>query len=146
MRTSTDDETGRTRQDGCVAVRCLIVDDDGNFLCVARELLEGEGITVVAAVWTGEQACCACRQLQPDVALVDINLGAETGFDVARRLRAEPEPPRVILISGSPGDAEMIEDSPAISFLPKERLSGTAIRAILASAGFGASRLKRDSR
>jgi CheY-like chemotaxis protein len=129
-------------------VRCVIVDDDDNFLRVARELLEGEGITVVAVVSTGAQACRTCRQLQPDVVLVDINLGTETGFDVARQVasQAETEPPRVILISGSPGDTDMIADSPAVSFLPKERLSGTAIRAILARAGSAAPPPHRDSR
>ena len=114
---------------------CMIVDDDENFLRVARELLEGEGITVVG-VSTGAQACRTSRQLHPDVALVDINLGTETGFDVARLLasKAETDPPQVILISASPREAsrEMIADSPAVSFLPKENLSGTAIRAILA--------------
>lgn len=131
-------------------MRCVIVDDDDNFLRVARELLEGEGITVVGAVSTGAQACRTCRQLHPDVALVDINLGTETGFDVARLLagQAETEPPRVILISASPGDAspDMITDSPAVSFLPKESLSGTAIRAILAGAGPAARPPQRDSR
>jgi CheY-like chemotaxis protein len=70
--------------------------------------------------------------------LVDINLGTETGFDVARLLasKAETDPPQVILISASPTQAptEMIAGSPAVSFLPKENLSGTAIRAILARA------------
>jgi CheY-like chemotaxis protein len=121
---------------GSMPVRCMIVDDDDNFLRVARELLEGDGITVVGAVSTGVQACRTSRQLRPDVALVDINLGAETGFDVARLLagQAETDPPQVILISASPREAstDMIADSPAVSFLPKENLSGTAIRAILA--------------
>lgn len=131
-------------------VRCVIVDDDDNFLRVARELLEGEGITVVGAVSTGAQACRTCRQLEPDVALVDINLGTETGFDVARLLagQAETEPPRVILISASLGhaSADMIADSPAVSFLPKDGLSGTAIRAILARASSAGPPPQRDSR
>ena len=128
----------------------VIIDNDDVFLRVARELLEGEGITVVGAVSSGAQACRTCRQLHPDVALVDINLGTETGFDVAWMLagQAETEPPRVILISASPGDAsaDMIADSPAVSFLPKESLSGTSIRAILARAGSAAQPPQRDSR
>jgi CheY-like chemotaxis protein len=128
----------------------MIVDDDENFLRAARELLEGEGIAVVGVVSNAAQACSTSRHLHPDVALVDINLGAETGFDVARLLasQAEPDPPRVILISASRGDAstDMIADSPAVSFLPKERLSGTAIRAILARAGGTSRPPQRDSR
>jgi len=128
----------------------MIVDDDADFVLVARELLEGEGITVVGAASTGAQACSTCRQFHPDVALVDVNLGPESGLDVACLLagQAGAEPPRVILISGSAGDsfAGMIADSPAVSFLPKERLSGMAIRAILARAASAAPPAQRDSR
>ncbi|HUC27658.1 MAG TPA: response regulator [Streptosporangiaceae bacterium] len=117
-------------------VRCVIVDDSHEFLRNASELLECEGIDVVGTVSTGAQACRTCRQLKPDVALVDIYLGTETGFDVARQLadQAGTGPPRVILISASVGHdtAEMLANSPAVSFLPKDDLSGATIRAILA--------------
>jgi CheY-like chemotaxis protein len=119
-------------------VRCVIVDDSHEFLRTASELLECEGINVVGAVSTGAQACRTCRELKPDVALVDIYLGTETGFDVARQLahQAGTEPPQVILISASVGEdiAEMMTESPAVSFVPKEGLSGAIIRGILARA------------
>lgn len=120
-------------------MRCLIVDDSKDFLHAARELLESEGISVVGAVSTGAQAYRTCRDLHPDVVLLDIDLGEENGFDVARQLadRADGTQPRVILISGYSRDdfEDMIADSPVLSFLPKECLSGTAIREILARAG-----------
>jgi len=123
-------------------VRCVIVDDSHEFLRTASELLECDGINVVGAVSTGAQACRTCRQLKPDIALVDICLGTETGFDVARQLAdlSGTEPPQVILISASVGDdlADMIADSPAVSFLPKDGLSGATIRAILAQGSSGA--------
>ena len=123
-------------------MRCVIVDDSHEFLRTASELLECDGINVVGAVSTGAQACCTCRQLKPDVALVDIYLGTETGFDVARQLadQAGTEPPQVILISASVGGdiADMIADSPAVSFLPKEGLSGATIRGILAQVSSAA--------
>jgi CheY-like chemotaxis protein len=117
-------------------VRCVIVDDSHEFLRTASELLECDGINVVGAVSTGAQACRTCRLLKPDVALVDIYLGTETGFDVARQLagQAGTEALRVILTSASVGGdiADMMADSPAVSFLPKEDLSGATIRGILA--------------
>ena len=119
-------------------MRCVIVDDSHEFLRTASELLECEGVSVVGTVSTGAEARRACRELKPDVALVDIYLDTETGFDVARQLAAltGTKPPQVILISASPGDevAGMIADSPAVSFLHKEGLSGTTIRAILGQA------------
>ena len=125
---------------GAMPVRCLIVDDNHDFLRAASELLEHDGINVVGLASTGAQAYRACRELKPDVALVDVELGAETGFEVARQLvgQAGSQQLRVILISTySEEDFEdMIADSPAVSFLPKTGISGTAIRGILARAGW----------
>src|SRR5215813_3381238 len=120
-------------------VRCVIVDDNQDFLSAARDLLERDGISVVGVVSTGAQAYRACRELQPDVALVDIELGEETGFEVAGQIagQASSQQPRVILISSySEQDfQDLIADSPAVSFLPKAGLSGMAIRSIVARAG-----------
>jgi CheY-like chemotaxis protein len=141
----------RVMHSGAMAVRCLIVDDNPDFLRVARMLLEREGISVVGVASNAAQALISCRELQPDVALVDIDLGEESGFDVGRQLadREGAGQPRVILISAHSGDdfAEMIADSPAISFLPKTYLSGAAIRVILARPdGRSAGGSQRDSR
>lgn len=125
-----------------MAVRCLIVDDNNEFLRAARDLLEHEGIRVVGVASTGAQARRSCRELKPDVALIDIDLGEEDGFDVARQVAGggDTGEPRVILISVYSGDdfADMIADSPALSFLPKAGLSGDAILGILARADGGA--------
>lgn len=124
-----------------MAVRCLIVDDNQEFLRAARDLLEREGISVVGVAATGAQARDSCHELKPDVALVDIDMGGDDGFDLARQLagREGPGLPRVILISIYSEDdfAEMIADSPALAFLPKAGLSGAAITNILAPPGNG---------
>jgi two-component system, NarL family, nitrate/nitrite response regulator NarL len=57
-------------------------------------LLEREGIAVVGTTTTSADALRLEQELQPAVVLVDIRLDGESGFDLARRLRA-----RVILIS-----------------------------------------------
>jgi CheY-like chemotaxis protein len=120
-------------------VRCLIVDDDRDFLRAARNMLEGDGITVVGVASTGMQALRACRELRPEVVLLDIQLGEATGFEVAQQLVDEggQDEQRVILISAySAADfGDMIADAPAISFLPKEALSPTTVIGILRRAG-----------
>jgi DNA-binding NarL/FixJ family response regulator len=63
-----------------MAVRCLIVDDNQGFLCAARELLERGGISIVGVVSEGARAYRTCRDLNPDVVLLDIDLGEESGF------------------------------------------------------------------
>ena len=116
-----------------MALRCLLVDDSSGFLEAARVLLERQGIDVVGAVSTGDEALRLVGELQPDVALVDIDLGPESGFDLARRLAQETSLHRVILISThSEADfADLIAESPAIGFLSKSQLSATAIHELL---------------
>jgi two-component system, NarL family, nitrate/nitrite response regulator NarL len=117
-----------------MAFRVLIVDDNRLFLEAARDLLEREGLRVVGVAGTPAEALQRAAELQPDVVLVDIRLGGESGFDLARRL-AEQQPggPAVILISTySEADfLDLIAESPARGFLPKPGLSAEAIRRIL---------------
>lgn len=119
-----------------MSLRSLLVDDNARFLTAARELLEREGVEVVGVASTIDEAERLARALRPDVCLVDIDLGDESGFDLARQLaEREDSPARVILISAYPERdfTDMIADSPAIGFLPKPELSATRIRAILAA-------------
>src|SRR3954463_15117686 len=77
-----------------VQIRCLIVDDNEPFLEAARLLLEREGLAVVGGATTSAEAVRLEEELRPDVVLVDIRLGDESGFHLARRLSGT-----VILIS-----------------------------------------------
>jgi DNA-binding NarL/FixJ family response regulator len=118
-----------------VPLRCLIVDDSRSFLEAARTLLEREGLTIAGVASTGDEALGRADELRPDVVLVDIMLGAESGFDLARRLVEEDRGGRstVILISThAEADFEdLIAASPAAGFVPKSELSARAIRRIV---------------
>ena len=122
-------------------MRLLIVDDNPHFLRAARDLLEREGMTVVAVASTRAEALRRAEELQPDVALVDVDLGNDSGFDLARQLAAATGGSRspVILISATPKQdlVDLIDDCPAIGFVSKSDLSGPAIAGILASRGNG---------
>ena len=76
--------------------------------------------------------------LRPDLILVDIGLGDESGFDLARLLAQDGQGgqggrPDVILIStGAEADyRDLIDDSPAAGFLAKSELSVRGISRIL---------------
>jgi CheY-like chemotaxis protein len=114
-------------------LRSLIVDDNGNFLAAARNLLEREGIEVVGVATTGAEALELVDELRPDVALVDIDLGDESGFDVAQRLVESS----VVLISSYPevDFADLIAASPAVGFLSKSDLSARNIYEVLGRTG-----------
>jgi DNA-binding NarL/FixJ family response regulator len=119
----------------CVAISVLIVDDNGSFLDAARVLLEREGLSVVGLASTGAEALRQAEALSPDVLLVDITLGRESGFELTRRLFEDGrcEGSAVILISThSEADfADLIAESQAAGFVPKSELSAGAIRRIL---------------
>jgi DNA-binding NarL/FixJ family response regulator len=113
--------------------RCLLVDDNDAFLQTASLLLEREGVTVVGVASSIAQALGQARALRPDLILVDIGLGDESGFDLARLLAQDDLDAEVILIStAAEADyAELIDDSPAAGFLPKSDLSLHGISQIL---------------
>jgi len=124
----------RQRRDarlGVVSLRCLIVDDNASFLDAATTLLKRQGLAVAGIATTAADALARARALRPDVVLVDIVLGEESGFDVARQLAVDDgRGPAVILISTHAEDdfADLIEETPAAGFLPKSELSADAIR------------------
>src|SRR5690242_11825890 len=84
-----------------MAFSVLIVDDNRLFLEAARVLLEGEGLRVVGVAATSAEALRRAEELRPEVVLVDVMLGGESGFELARRLAAHHRDggPAVILIS-----------------------------------------------
>lgn len=117
-------------------LRCLIVDDNRRFLDAARGLLEREGVAVVGVASTSAEALHQVEELRPDVTLVDIDLGGESGFELVRQL-AGRAPLRMILISthAEQDYADLIATSPAIGFVSKSGLSAAAIRALLDRRG-----------
>jgi CheY-like chemotaxis protein len=122
-----------------MSVRCLVVDDSQAFLQAARRILESGGMTVVGATTSSAEALVRANETNPDVVLVDIMLGSESGFDLALKLTTAPQTRQaaVILISthGEDDFRELIAASPAIGFLPKWRLSARAIEELLGQPG-----------
>lgn len=115
-------------------LRCLVVDDSPRFLEAAVPMLEREGIVPVGVARTASDALARAAELQPDLILLDVGLGSESGFDLARRLGAgATSTTRVVLISTHARDefAELVDSSPAVGFLSKSELSGSAIRELL---------------
>lgn len=109
------------------------MDDDEDFLRAAQALLEGDGVTVAGVALNSAEAVQRAQTLRPDVVLIDIRLGRESGFEAARRLAGNGHSAALIMISTHAGEdyAELIAESPATGFLPKAELSAAAIRRIL---------------
>src|SRR4051794_7792551 len=123
--------SARPRCDDGSMTTVLIVDDHGGFRATARTLLEAEGYEVVGEAADGANAVSEARRLQPDVVLLDVQLPDMTGFDVAQHLAGEAA--QVILTSSREASdyGELVDESPARGFIPKDQLSARAIAELL---------------
>lgn len=130
---SVDAQWMRTEQ-GAGTLRILIVDDSRHFLDAARGVLEQGGFAVVGVASTSAEALKLAAELRPDAILVDIDLGDESGLDLARAFASSDAAP-VVLISAYPESElrDLLAASPAIGFVSKSELSASAISSLLAS-------------
>jgi CheY-like chemotaxis protein len=128
-----------------VPLRSLIVDDNDSFLEAARGLLEGEGLPVAGVASTPADAFRQVQALDPDIVLVDVFLGEESGLELARRLVDDGQ--TVILISTHPEEdlADLIAGSPAVGFLQKGELSADAVRRMVDGRAGESASGRRDT-
>lgn len=112
-------------------VTVVIVDDHPSFRTSARTLLELEGFDVVGEAADGESAVELAMRLRPELVLLDVALPDTNGFDVAERLAGGPS--KVILTSSREQHdlGRRVRSSGALGFVPKDRLTGQALRVML---------------
>ena len=108
-------------------LRCVIVDDDPRYIAVATRLLERGGISIIGAASTIAEAVQRVEELRPDITLVDVNLGGESGLHLALKLhQANSHAGLKIILTSAQSEqdfADMIAASPAVGFVPKDDLS-----------------------
>jgi CheY-like chemotaxis protein len=109
-----------------------VVDDHESFRRIARKLLEAAGFVVTEAA-SGAEATREADRVQPSLVLLDIQLPDVDGFEVARRLAGQRPGPVIVLMSSREASdfGGRIAASPAAGFLPKDELSGAAVRRFL---------------
>ena len=116
-------------------VRILIVDDSASFLAAAGTLLEGSEFTVVGQATNAAEAMRQIHELQPDVILIDIDLGDDDGFKLAQEIseRGDGTGVKLILISADPEEEfdDLLAESPERIFINKSDLSATRLAELL---------------
>lgn len=90
-------------------MQVVLIEDLEDIREMLQAILELDGFQVTTAA-DGAMGCQAILSLRPQVALVDIGLPGMDGYEVARRVRQNPECDRVRLVAltgyGQPADVE----------------------------------------
>src|ERR671925_717861 len=97
------DETGARE-----TPRVLIVDDHDLFRTGLRNLLEEQGLDVVAEAANGQAALHVVADLAPDVVVMDLNMPGISGVEATRQLSAVAPLTRVVVLTISADDADVI--------------------------------------
>ena len=121
-----------------MAMRVLIADDNPEVAQALRELLERQGVVVTGVASNLAEALRIVDENNPDVVLVDVDLGQDSGFDLAERLTFESARawPVVLISAHDEADLEdLVRRSPALGFVSKSHLSAAAVHALLHPSG-----------
>jgi DNA-binding NarL/FixJ family response regulator len=114
-------------------VRVLLVDDDALLRSGLRLMLAPEEtIELVAEASDGDEVLAAIDRYHPDVVLMDIRMERVDGITATRRVRAQPEPPPVILLTTFDADELVLRglEAGAVGFLLKDTAPADIVRAI----------------
>ena len=118
--------------------RVMIVDDQVPFRAAARAVVDRvDGFELVAEVESGEDAVATSDELELDLVLMDINLGALDGIEATRRITAAHPGTKVILVSTYEVDdlPPAARTSGAIAYVNKDELSPRMVRRLWESGG-----------
>ena len=82
-----------------MSARVLIADDQALVRAGFRKLLESAGIDVVGEASDGREAVDEARRLRPSVVLMDIRMPRLDGIEATRRLVADGEGVRILILT-----------------------------------------------
>ena len=121
-------QTARMKQGNRVIA---ILDDEEHYRRALSRLLRAHGYEV-ASFSTGEELVAEVAQRAFDCVLLDLHMPGMTGFDVLARLRGQPTPPPVIVITAhdDPDFAKKAFDLDAFEYQLKPVASPVLLGAI----------------
>jgi DNA-binding NarL/FixJ family response regulator len=111
----------------------LLVDDDALLRSGLRLMLAPERtIELVAEASDGDEVLAAIDRYHPDVVLMDIRMERIDGITATRRVRTQPQPPPVILLTTFDADELVLRglEAGAVGFLLKDTAPADIVRAI----------------
>ncbi|MDT0631105.1 response regulator transcription factor [Rubrivirga sp. S365] len=117
------------------AVTVVLADDHPAFRAGIRGALEkGGAVEVVGEAADGDEALKLVGRLRPDVLLLDMNMPAVTGLDVAEALQTDPDAPRVLALSAYNDSATIhgLLDAGVAGYITKDQHPAAVREAVLA--------------
>ncbi|CAB4599906.1 unannotated protein [freshwater metagenome] len=103
-----------------VSIRVVLAEDEAIIRLDLKETLEEEGYEVVGETGRGDEAVALVRDLDPDLAILDIKMPGMDGLSVAREISAERLCAVLILTAFSQRDLiEQARDAGALAYLVK---------------------------
>lgn len=119
-----------------MSISVLVVDDDVRFRDLAARLLAVLGFDIVGEAGSCADALAVAEAVQPDAALIDVNLPDGTGVDLAEQLTRPPGTLRVVLTSSDVDAAggTAITRARAAGFVPKDEIANGTLTQLLRGA------------
>lgn len=117
-----------------MALTALLVDDQSQFLQLARDLLKNDPrIAVVGEAKGGEEALALVKSLKPDVVILDVHMPGMHGFEVAQALLNANPGLRIVMVSSLdvPEYREISHAVGAAGFISKKEFSKEALLKML---------------
>ena len=93
-------------------IRTLLVDDRPAFLDLAARFFDAHPeVKIVGRATSGREALTQVKHLHPDLVLMDIAMPGMNGFEATSRIKAQDNPPRIIILT--------LHDLPAYRLMSK---------------------------
>jgi two-component system, response regulator PdtaR len=119
-----------------VPIRVVIAEDEAIIRLDLKETLEEEGYDVVGQTGRGDEAVELVRQLEPDLAILDIKMPGLDGLAAAREITNERKAAVLILTAFSQRDLiERARDAGALAYLVKPFQKSELIPAVEVALG-----------
>ena len=94
---------------GAELLRVMLVDDHDLFRTGLRNLLEEQGVHIVAEAPDGSVALSLVRELAPDVVVMDLNMPGMNGIEATREITRLAPLTRVVVLTISDQDGDVMD-------------------------------------